>query len=357
MEALERILNLVTDALDGLDDPNTKLSVIIPKAIRIARLRSDYDNLWWLEWEMISSENKDAKRRIAWEIIPHYTEERHKLLMKRLVEAYGDERALRSLDRHGNLVNKDEVYVRGVEELEARLEYLERCFETAVPPAGLHPVDLYFVDQEKSQVRVTLGALAQDARMILSRIRQRVHDFLSATEHQLIYGQLNSDIFEHNRRFVDSRLHEIAPKALDKFVTIYQRLREDDPEARSHALTSCRRLLKDLADNIYPPSETPVKGHDGKERKLTEDRFVSRLWQFVAEKVQGRKSGDLLLVDIDDLGNRIDKINDLICKGVHAEVSPFEVNQCVIQTYLIVGDILRLYDQQSAISSEDVDLE
>jgi hypothetical protein len=34
---------------------------------------------------------------------------------------------------------------------------------------------------------------------------------------------------------------------------------------------------------------------------------------------------------------------------VHAEVSEFELNQCVIQTYLLVGDILRLTESDSGI--------
>lgn len=70
------------------------------------------------------------------------------------------------------------------------------------------------------------------------------------------------------------------------------------------------------------------------------------------EKVSGQKSGDLLLAGIDDLGNRIDKVYDLTCKGVHSEVPEFEVNQGVVQTCLVIGDILRLYDNRTAVRLE-----
>jgi hypothetical protein len=49
----------------------------------------------------------------------------------------------------------------------------------------------------------------------------------------------------------------------------------------------------------------------------------------------------------------MDRLYDLVSKGVHTDVTEFEVNQAVIQTYLLVGDILRLADQDSALYSED----
>ena len=39
---------------------------------------------------------------------------------------------------------------------------------------------------------------------------------------------------------------------------------------------------------------------------------------------------------------RLEKINAVACKGVHDVVSFDEANQCVVQMYMILGDILRL---------------
>lgn len=351
MNVLDRILALATEALAELENGQVRLSATLRKSMRIARLRNDYENLWWLHLEMSSVENKDAQRRIAWEIAPHYTEEQFSDLRARQLAAYLDERRCRTMDAKGQLTDKGDISPHSVEELEDRLNYLQTTADSSVPPPGLHPVDLYFVDREKGQVRAVASAIAQDTRAVLSKIRQRVHDFLSITEKQLIYGQINSDIFEQNRKYVDLRLAQIAPDALEKFVVVYRRMGEGDAEARTHALTSCRRILEALADSVYPASETKVKGPDGKERLLTQEKYISRLWQFVADKVGQKTSGELLLSEIVDLGNRVDKAYGLACKGVHAEVSAFEVNQCVIQTYLAVGDILRLYDQTSALDS------
>jgi hypothetical protein len=352
MEAsLRNILELVTATLSELELNHIPLSAIIRKCIRVARLRNDYENLWWLELEMIPFTHQKEWHRVQREVALHFSQAQCKALDERLRKVYVEERATLSPEGE-SLVNKGAICPLGVEELEDRITSLQRESEAAVPPPGLHPVDLYFVTQEKSKYRALMSAQASDTRGILSRIRHRVHNFLSQSEKQLIYGQLNADIFEQNRRYVDLRLRDIAPEALEKFVTVYRRLGEGDPEARAQALTSCRRILKALADAVYPPRQEKVEGADGKVRDLSEEKYVSRLWQFVSERVGGHSAGQLLQATLSDLGTRIDHVYELSCKGVHAEVPEFELNQCVIQTYLLVGDILRLTESDSGI--EDV---
>lgn len=346
MPIIDQILNLVTKSLEDMDDPNSKLSAVIRKSIRIARLRNDYNNLLWLEWEMIEWGNDEARNRIDNELFYHYTDELFKVVRKQLAEEYISERKCLSI-KDGKIVNQGQIIGMGVEDLESRLQYLDRMVEDAVPPEGLTPIDLYFIAREKTEDRNFWLILAQDNRKILARIRHRVYSFLSTTEHQLLFGKLNSDIFEQNKIYVDSRLKEICPDAINKFSNIYNLLNKNDGEARSHALVSCRRILKDLADALYPPTSCEVTTSDGKNHKLTEEKFISRLWQFVSEKMFGQTSGNLLLAGINDLGARLDKVYDLSCKGVHSDVTEFEMNQCVIQTYLLIGDILRLHDNNT----------
>lgn len=240
---------------------------------------------------------------------------------------------------------------KGVQEIEVEVDLHKNIATSSHPPNGLHPVDLYFENQSASQIRNLSLMRVKYCKSILSKIQSRIHDFLSQTEKQLIFGQIHSDIFEKNRSYVDLKLGELCPDALTKFVSAHKCIKEDDPESWAQSLTTCRRLLKSLADSLYPALEEPVAGIDGKKRKLTEDNYIARLWQYVFEKSKGSTSGRLLESIVNDLGNRIDKIYELTNKGIHAEVSEFEVNQCVIQTYLITGDLLRLSEDSSAISS------
>jgi hypothetical protein len=345
----DKILELVHQALSEIDDSNRSLSSVIRKCIRIARLRNDFDNLFWLEYEMSAVDDEDTKREILLEIAHHYTKDELLVLKVRVVNAYLKERHCLSYDeRSGEFVDKDQIAKGTVSELEDAVRRLNAEAESSSAPNGLTPIDLYFVDKQCSANRTVLRRMVGECSSVLGRIENRVHEFLSITEKQLLYSQINADIFERNRQYVDERLKTISPEALDQLIAAYRRIGESTAESRSQALLSCRRILKTLADRFYPARSSPVIGADGKKRILTDKKYIARLWQFVYERTKSSKSRDLLNAQVQDLGNRIDRLYDLSSKGVHDMVGEFEVNQCVIQTYLMVGDILRLAEDTSA---------
>lgn len=348
----DRILCLVQEALAEFDKPDYRLSNIMRRAIRIARLRNDYENLLWLENEMVtfSPEEKSAHRFIK-EIVPHFSRSELERIRREIVRQYMWERRMMEVDNSG-VRDSGKIDPRGVPELEKLIQVLEDGARGIKTPQGLTPIDLYFKDISNSNYREKLQLEATFTKQLLERIAHRVHDFLSVTEKQLVYGQANAEVFEKYRQYVDGKLNQIAPEALNQFVSAYRRSREGDTEARSQALLSCRRILKTLADHIYPPSDKPIVGADGKEHDISEEQYINRLWQYVADRVTGHATGELLLAQIKDLGNRIDRLYELTCKGTHANVSEYETNQCIIQTYLTLGDILHLADGDSVILSQ-----
>lgn len=351
MNALDRMLDLVHEAMGEFDKPEYKLSNVVRKAIRIARLRNDYENLWWLEEEMIESRERKARERIESEILPHYSADDFEEARRNVLRAYFSERSVRTLE-DGNIVDGDKICDLAVPSIEDQIKSLTEDAKEQVPPPGMHTLDLYYAEQRYSNLRAHMRFTAGEYAVVLRRIENRVHEFLSTTEKQLVYGQINADIFERNRRYVDARLQAVTPDALAKLVSVYRRLGEGDEEARSQALLSCRRILKSLADSLYPVPTQPVRGPDGRERALTEEKYINRLWQFVYERVKGKTAGDLLLAQVTDMGGRIDRLYDLSSKGVHADTTEFEVNQAMIQTYLLIGDILRLANGDSAVYAE-----
>ena len=56
-----------------------------------------------------------------------------------------------------------------------------------------------------------------------------------------------------------------------------------------------------------------------------------------------------MLGEVSELGAKLGRLVNLDAKGVHADIGEHELNQCVIQTYLAVGDILRIADSDSGI--------
>ena len=77
---------------------------------------------------------------------------------------------------------------------------------------------------------------------------------------------------------------------------------------------------------------------------LNDANYRARLRKYIIDDAQQENARKLLLAQVDQLGEIIAQLDGLASKGVHAEVSEFELNQCVLQTYLTVGDILHLSD-------------
>jgi hypothetical protein len=351
----KHILSLVNEALKDIETPIIPLSTVIRKSIHIARLRNDYINLWWLDWEMTDITNREFQKSIIREIIPYISKEDLKSFWTIFLERYMAERKYIKMNNKLEIEqNEDNILGKSIPEIEVSLRIRKQEADHLVAPQGLNPVDLYFVDKSRSEIRVITLFHIENLELILERIKHRVHKFLSFTEKQLLFGQINADIFEINRRFVDFELGRLCPEAVSQFVLVYHRLPEKDTESYAQALTSCRRILKSLADVLYPPSSKRIIGSDGRQHNLSDDKYIARLWQYVYEKTAHSTSGKLLQAEVQYLGNRIDKLYDLTNKGIHANISDFEVNQCVIQTYLLIGDILRISKDQPNVHSDEV---
>lgn len=352
MNKSEYLLKLTKEAISKLSNNEISLSVVIQQAIRIARLRNDFENLWWLEKEMISIEDQKARNKIRLEISPHFTKNKFKKIKQDQIESTIAERKLKNFDiETGNFENEEKICGLSVKEIEDKIKFTEN--ETDLLSGSIPGSSNLFSNRKNFELKIGVVNTLNGYRNILNKITHRVSNFLSHTEKQLYLGKTNSDIFEANRAFVDERLKIISPDVLEKFSSIANRINEDfDSESGNQALLSCRRILKSLADKIYPPTDERKKGSDGEERKLTDDKFINRLWQYVYEKMKKKKKGKLLQAQISDLGARSNGIYDLSSKGVHAEVDIYEVNQCIIQTYLTVGDILRLSEEESALKAD-----
>jgi hypothetical protein len=353
MDQSEYILTLVREAIHAIETNSSPVSAINQKCMRIARLRNDYINYWWLGLESFDFRNDNEKNRIYSEFLPHLTKEEYAYFNKKYIEAYIEERPMLSISENLEVkIDSLILLTLSIADLELEITKNEQLASQSQAPQGLHPVDLYFVDKAAKNERFITLTIAKHYNAILQRIKARMYDFLTQTEKQLLFGQFYSNIFEENRQYVELKLGQICPDGLVKFVSAYQRMTETDRESWAQALTSCRRLLKSLADVLYPPKDVPVIGADGKERILTDESYTSRLWQYIFEQTARSTSGELLLANVQDLGNRIDCLYDLTNKGVHTETNKLEVNQCVIQTYILLGDILRISENQTAMGVE-----
>lgn len=347
MTTSDSTVALVHEAIAELEKEDGRVSSAVRKALRVARLRNDWNNVYWLQLELDSYFDKEARARRVREVAPYFSKEEFGTLHKQTVETSIASRSIAVFDEDGE-VDDDKLTGLSVLEIEDAIERSEAIEDPL--PTNLHPVDAYFLTRSREKRRSDERFNAGQLKTVLRRISQRVHTYLSQVERQLMLGQLETDIFEQNRRYVDARLRELCPAALEQLTSAYRRVREGTTEARSHALTSCRRALKSLADYLYAPRGEPVLGADGKMHPLTDAHFINRLWQFLVEAKTNIASEELLEGEISALGDKVETLNELASKGVHDRVSEFEVNLCVLNTYSVTGALLRLRDQSSAVA-------
>jgi hypothetical protein len=334
LNTVDHMLRIVAHALDGADDTQGSLSPVIRKCIRIARVRNDFDNLWWLEQEMTAPESVDDRRRVMWEIMSHYTTVDVQLLHTQLSKAYTDER--KQPGAPGASPTAVPVCTFSVHELETRAVDASAGQPAAAAPAPAvaRATESFFLDRALPNAQIAAAAVVHDAQGVLDRIRCRVLAFLERTQRELLFGQLHSGRFEQNRRFVDDRLRPQAPEAIERLSAVHERPGDTDPAQRAQALGACRALLLTIAHVVHPADS---------------EQHAARLASYVTQRTGGAPSAALLLERIADLGVRVDSVQAGGEGASAPDVSGFEASDCVTQTYLVVGDILRLHEATSAL--------
>jgi hypothetical protein len=109
---------------------------------------------------------------------------------------------------------------------------------------------------------------------------------------------------------------------------------------------SCRRFLKHLADTLYPPRSEKVEG-----REVNDAKYRNRLWAYIKARFNETQK-DALLFGFEDLGKRIDKIDELANKGLHDKISTIEVDRLLIALITVTHDLLSLAPLPLSPSSE-----
>lgn len=190
---------------------------------------------------------------------------------------------------------------------------------------------------ERSQITLQIHQKTQ----ILAQIKGALYNYILTIYNKLVYGNIVEDIFTESRIKVNEKLGIYCPKSIEKFVSVYENLSSDNPEDYANAVHSCRRILLDLADALYPPSDTPLQ-INGKSIKVGADQYINRLIQYISSKSESKTYNDVVGSDLSSIGMRLDAINDAVCKGTHTDVTKDEATRYIIHTYLLISDIIAL---------------
>lgn len=347
MSTRERALAATRRALDLFEDPKTTVASLVRMSLRVANLRNDAVGLSIIRLETVDLQTPKAGRVLFPEKVDELSaylpyDEAHEKMLASM------EARIARMTFPAEAGKKEEVWGGSAATLEASVVTLERRIADLQDEARRLPP--HVSDQRLEIERIVL--MTENAcmlrRQILERTKSFLFDYLLEAEAELERGQTFAGVFEEMRRFVDDSLAELAPGALDELRAGEERLLEGSAPALSQALVSCRRVLKALADVVYPPRTEPVVGPDGKTRKVGDDQYVNRLLAYAIDQTGARTANEVLQAGLDALGRRLNTLNALASKGVHAVIPTEEAHACFAQTYLLSAEILRLRNQTSA---------
>jgi hypothetical protein len=212
---------------------------------------------------------------------------------------------------------------------------------------GLEEIDMWLAISAREQFEPQ-DWLGKDIHMraVRERVRHSCFTALCEWERRLTYANTNEQVFERFRADVDRLLSNGAPQVLNQFNAVHRRLRDvaANPEAQggeelSQAVSSCRRILKAVADHILP-GESKAATDDG--HSLDDAAYRNRVFEYVKRSVASGSAAEVVTASFGGLIERFKSIDQLASKGVHADVALPEAELCAIQTYIVAGELLRI---------------
>lgn len=232
-----------------------------------------------------------------------------------------------------------------ISDIESNIQTLRIKLSAAVDPnislTSANPNQYLHAPSGNSAERSQITSIINQQSTILAQVKGALYNYVLTIYNKLVYGNIVEDIFTTARLETNEKLGLYCPKSIERFVTVYENLSSDNPEDWSNAVHSCRRILVDLADAFYPPSDTPIQ-LNGKSIKIGKDQYVNRLIQYISSKSISKTYNDVVGSDLSSIGLRLDAINDAVCKGTHVDVTKDEATRYIIHTYFLISDIISL---------------
>lgn len=326
-------LNLLEQALKDLDSPKSSVFSSVQKLSRAAVLVDNLDIQIWCQIQF-----GDQK----------YVGEIKKLLAILAREDYpGDEVKQQEIDKEIKRLEKFGLK-RG-----SHLASEELTFKNHGAGGGFLSVG--FIEERYSDLaRAKKGNDGTYYKTPLynhlSYVRRKTHEFASDLYNKLRFSGTVSSSFDVLKAVVDDKLLDLNPLLAEQLMIAFRSVSASNAEEWSQALTSCRRLLEGLADELYPANQSSLKG-----RNLGQGQYVNRLWAFMDGAIESESNRDLAKTHVDFLGAWLEKTNKIANKGVHADVEQVEAVKAVFHTYLVIADLLEyMGESQKAAICLDV---
>lgn len=238
---------------------------------------------------------------------------------------------------------KTELVAVMEETIDAQKIRLAAASDPNVSISSANPHQYVSAPSRNSSERVSIVTSITSLENTSQKIRGCLYNYILKIYNKLSYGNIVEEVFTQARITSNNKLAELCPQAIGKFVAVYNNMDSDNAEDWANAVHSCRRILVDLADALFPAQNEPLEV-GGKMIRVGPEQYVNRIIQFISGRSTSKTYKDIVGSDLSSIGKRLDAINDAACKGTHDEITKDEASRYIIHTYLLIGDIVALLD-------------
>lgn len=328
--ALREALTLSEEILRNIELNEQPLSNIALKTGRLARLLNDFDYQKIMGYEA-------GGYPFSTNGVP--------------IDVYhlGVKAGRESVEKGNEGDDKKSIYMTPIAELEQMIEAAEIEFEAArdssVSISSANPKQ--YVTGGSSNFLERQGIRKRTAQSVrrLAQRRAFIHEYVLQKNGELKYSGIADDIFSRLRERVDGSIGKHVPNAVQQFVAVHENLLSENTEDWSNAVHSCRRILQNMADAVFP-AQADIKKDNGNGKfitiKLGTDNYINRIIAFIESKSDSGRFDAIVGSHLKFIGERLDSVFEAAQKGSHATVDKEEADRYVVYTYLVVGDILSL---------------
>lgn len=324
---LDQALQLSEEILSNIELNEIPLSNIALKTSRLARLLDDFEKQKIFQYE--ASGYPTTPNGINPDIFELLQKAKRTKFEKKKDEKLQEYAHIKSIEQYENELSsaKESIYVSK---------------DADVSVSSANPYQSVYAPIGNGLERKSLRDIISNNSEIIASRKSYIYDYVLEKNYELKYSNFNSDIFTRIQLKVDSAMMDILPETIKKFTSVYSNLLSENDEDWSNAVHSCRRILQDLADKIYPARE-PKELPGSKKINLGVEQYINRLVAYIEEHSDSSRFKEIVGSNLKYIGERLDSIFNAVQKGSHKVISTQdEADRYVIYTYLIVGDILRL---------------
>lgn len=323
-------LNACEKVINGIEDGEITTSSALLLCKKIARLVNDVEGQEWLNYEYGGyPTTKDG----------YITDESWRLAVRHGRSFYNKEKELR-------------IFTELAAELEEAITSIRVALSNYTTQGFSAAGELALLATDRMALRVSqstndLLQANKSNEKRLSILKSQYYDYAVKWQIDLQFGNTAKKIFEEYQENVSLFFSGLSTATLQKLSAIEDMMEDGNPERYSQVLTSCRRLWEDTARQLFAEllpdyKEKTFKTKTGKEIDVSGDLYNNKL-SAVIETLQ-RKAAKNTLVgsEIIYLVDWMEQINNLQSSGVHSDVTREQAMQCIIHTYIALGDILTL---------------